>query len=115
MSFRLFIYYCALCGGAAALLGWMLGRGTASGESLLGDAVKAFWLGLAVAGGLGLVDALWNLSLRQFKLVCLRVLTAMAVGGLGGFVGGLIGRVLFHWTELQILLVFGWTFTGLLI
>ena len=26
MSFRLFIYYCALCGGWAAFFGWMLGR-----------------------------------------------------------------------------------------
>ena len=26
MSFRLFIYYCAICGGWAALVGWALGR-----------------------------------------------------------------------------------------
>jgi hypothetical protein len=26
MSFRLFIYYCTVCGGLAAYLGWALGR-----------------------------------------------------------------------------------------
>ena len=32
MSFRAFIYYCALCGGWAALVGWLLGRIDDRGE-----------------------------------------------------------------------------------
>src|SRR5689334_949717 len=35
MSFRLFIYYCALCGGGGAFLGWMLGRPVNLSSSVL--------------------------------------------------------------------------------
>ena len=43
MSFRLFIYYCALCGGGGALAGWAIGRVFASGEDLttIVDRVRA--------------------------------------------------------------------------
>ena len=49
MSFKLFIYYCALCGGWAALVGWALGR-SLSGEAGVGsDIVQGLFLGIAVA------------------------------------------------------------------
>lgn len=115
MSFRLFIYYCAMCGAAAAFVGWMVGRSTAPSGDVLAAAIKAFWLGLLVACGLGLVDALWNLSLGQVGTVVLRVAAAMVVGGIGGFIGGFVGQVLYGRTEWRILLILGWTITGLLI
>lgn len=114
MSFRLFIYYCALCGGWAAFFGWMFGQWLApSDESVLRAGVKGLFLGLMIALGLGLVDALWNLSLRQSGQVAARVVTALVVGLVGGFLGGLIGQTLYGVSG--IFYVFGWTLTGTLI
>jgi hypothetical protein len=117
MSFRLFIYYCALCGGWAAFLGWIAGRLLSpSAESPVASAmVRGMWLGLLIALGLGLVDALWNLSLRRVGLVVARVGVAVLVGALGGLVGGMIGQLLFGATHWSVFFVFGWTLTGLLI
>jgi len=49
---------------------------------------------MPVALALSLVDALWNLSLRQVTLLIQRVTAAVLVGGVGGFFGGLIGHSL---------------------
>jgi hypothetical protein len=115
MSFRLFIYYCTLCGGGGALLGWVLGRGLTSGEGLLAQGLKGLWLGLVLALALSLVDALWNFSPRQVFSILLRVLTAMLVGGMAGLLGGLIGEALYSWHRWDVFLVFGYTLVGLLI
>lgn len=122
MSFRLFIYYCALCGGWAAFVGWAVGRLAASGGDLLANGLKGMFLGFFVALGLSLVDALWNLSLRQSGQVFLRVAVALIVGAFGGLLGGLVGESLFHaMQELGYLLlanlffILGWTLTGFLI
>jgi hypothetical protein len=115
MSFRLFIYYCSLCGGCAAYLGWVLGRFT-SVENHVGQAgVKGLFLGLTVALGLGLVDALWNFSARQVFQVLPRVLIAIVLGSVGGFLGGVIGQALYGQSQWSFFLILGWTFTGLLI
>ncbi|MCI0641471.1 MAG: FHA domain-containing protein [Gemmataceae bacterium] len=113
MSFRLFIYYCALCGGWAALFGWLLGRVASPGNPLGRDGIRGMMLGIAVALGLSLVDCLWNLSLRQIGVIFMRVGVAILVGGVGGLLGGLIGNLLFSVSP--IFFVFGWTLTGLLI
>ena len=42
MSFRLFIYYCASWGAAAAFFGWILGRLIAGDGALSGAAMKGF-------------------------------------------------------------------------
>jgi hypothetical protein len=121
MSFRLFIYYCALCGGSGAFLGWALGRGLDSLDRslVLRDGLKGLWLGVATACALGLLDAVWNLSLTQFLTVLARVLTAVLVGCLGGLFGGIIGSLLFglsnNFTVQSAFLIFGWTLTGLLV
>ena len=67
MSFRWFIYYCALFGGWAALMGWMLGRWLSPPATwpILEASGKGLFLGFAVALAIGLVDALWVLTLRQ--------------------------------------------------
>ncbi len=114
MSFRLFIYYCALCGGAAALAGWGLGRLLAGQDPLLAAGVKGMLLGAIVAPALSLVDSLWNLSLRQVGPVAMRLAAAALVGAAGGFAGGLLSQSLY---DVSPLLGFGlgWTLTGLLI
>ena len=72
MSFRLFVYYCAILGGLAALGGWVLGRMLPMAfasmqpatDKLLETAAKALCLGLLVALALALVDnaGAWSLA-----------------------------------------------------
>jgi hypothetical protein len=116
MSFRLFIYYCALCGGWAAFIGWAFGRGVSpdpAAHDVLAVGVRGLWLGLLVALGLGVVDALWNLSLARIGQAVLRVAVALLIGAVGGLLGGLLGQWLYGlWGPLYVL---GWTLTGLLI
>ena len=92
MSFRIFIYYCALCGGWAAFLGWAIGLYLSPSSPLGNVGIRGMWLGMFVAFGLGLVDALWNLSLRRFIVITLRVGTAIVVGAAGGWAGGIAGQ-----------------------
>jgi hypothetical protein len=115
MSFRLFIYYCALCGGGGALLGWALGRPVHWEHKVLSQGVKGMFLGLSVALALGLVDALWVFSLRRFVAIGVRVVTAVIVGAMGGLLGGLVSQALYGWKELAVFLVLGWSITGFLI
>src|SRR5262245_44425451 len=113
MSFRLFIYYCALCGGAAAFVGWAVGRAVSEAPGLLATGVKGLWLGLAVALALSVVDTVWNDGLnRPLSAVC-RVLAAVVIGGLGGFVGGVAGQKAYD--VLRVLYAVAWAFVGVLI
>jgi len=105
-----------MVGGWAALVGWIFGEFLSPREDDIKAAgVKGMFLGLTVALGLSLVDALWNLSLRQFLLIAQRVGVALLVGCVGGLIGGLLGQWLFGLTGSLIFYVFGWTLTGLLI
>src|SRR5262245_39625380 len=120
MSFRLFIYYCAICGGWAAFVGWALGRMLATSQQEIPRAgIKGLFLGLAIALGLSLVDALWNLSGRQVGQILLRVFVAVIVGCVGGLLGGFLGQALYGSTSNSVLqaifTIFGWTLAGLLI
>lgn len=115
MSFRLFIYYCALCGGWAAFVGWVLGRIFSPTNPIGNAGIKGMFLGMLVALGVGLVDALWNLSLRQLGQVVQRVGVAVLVGTVGGLIGGMAGQWLFRQTGSTLFLLFGWTLTGLLV
>lgn len=114
MSFRLFVYYCALCGGWAGLIGWALGRVIYPSGDLGQAGIRAMFLGMLVALGLGLVDALWNLSMG--RTVLLRVGVAVLVGAVGGLVGGLAGAFLYEQADgLDLMFVLGWALTGLLV
>ena len=115
MSFRWFVYWCALCGGCAAYTGWVLGRISPVQQHVLRAAVQGMFLGLVLAIGLTLVDSLWHLSRRDDLAVVWRILVGGLVGGVGGFVGGLIGQVLYSATQLSLVLLVGWAITGLLI
>jgi hypothetical protein len=117
MSFRLFIYYCAFCGAWAALLGWALGRFTTSQRlgDLLETGLKGMFLGMMVALGVGLVDALGTLSWQRVGLAAVRVGVGTLVGSAGGLVGGLLGQLLYERTLWTAFLILGWTLTGLLV
>ncbi len=127
MSFRLFMYYCALCGGGGAFVGWMVGRFLtwvivdgheamdAAVREALEASLKGMALGMVVALALSLVDALWVFSLRQFVAIAGRVLTAVVVGGLSGLFGGLVSDLLYFFTGWEFFKVVGYTITGLLI
>ncbi len=115
MSFRLFVHWCALCGGWAAAAGWALGRLAAGGDPVGSAGLKGLCLGALVALALGLVDALWVFSLRQLTRAAPRVLVCLAVGSVGGLSGGVVGQVLFNWHSRPVLLLLGWVLTGLMV
>jgi hypothetical protein len=115
MSFRLFIYYCALCGGWAAFVGWAVGLVLSPSNALGMVGIKGMWLGMFIALGLGLVDALWNLSLTQVHLIAMRVGVAVLVGCVAGLLGGVVGQLLFGLLKMKLFYIFGWTITGLLV
>ncbi|MCI0682224.1 MAG: FHA domain-containing protein [Gemmataceae bacterium] len=118
MSFRLFVYYSALCGGWAALVGWLLGvlfAPGSPGQADLGrNGIIGMFLGLMIATGLGLVDALWILPWQRFGQILLRVMIAVVIGAVGGLVGGMIGHVLYDFLQIDALLMVGWMIVGLL-
>jgi hypothetical protein len=115
MSFKLFIYYCALCGAWAAFLGWAVGRGLTDEGGLAADAVQGLFLGLTVALALGVVDAVWNLTGHRYAQVLARSLFVAVVGSLSGLVGGVVGNRLYVWTGNGAFRIAGWTLTGLLV
>jgi hypothetical protein len=115
MSFRLFMYYCALVGGWSALIGWLFGQVFSPSEPLAESGIRGMFLGMLVALGLSLVDALWNFSFRQLGPISLRVSVAVLVGAVGGLVGGIVGFLLYDATNLSLFFVVGWALTGLLI
>jgi hypothetical protein len=118
MSFRLFVYYCALCGAAAAFAGWLLGRAPGHLAPLAEAGLKGGCLGLMVAISLSVLDALWNSS-GQLVPTAGRVLSAALVSVLGGFFGGVVGQALCLLTDNSVFsavfTLVGWTLTGLLI
>src|SRR5581483_10573009 len=115
MSFRWYVYYCALFGGCAAYVGWALGRVPAVQAAVWLAAVRGMFLGLTLAVGLTLVDVIWHPPGRGGAEVALRVLIAGLIGGAGGFVGGMLGQLLYSGTRREVFLVFGWTVTGVLL
>jgi hypothetical protein len=115
MSFRSFIYYCALCGGCAAYVGWVLGRPITAQSTVTRAAVQGLFLGLMIALSLGLLDGLWNGSAGRSGELLLRVLTAVAVGCLGGWLGGMLGQALFRHSANSFVLLIGWVLTGVLV
>jgi hypothetical protein len=118
MSFRLFVYYCTAWGAAAALCGWVVGlliQGDA--QSLGGASLKGLALGVFVALGLGLLDALAAGSQRDLTGLSIRLFLALLIGATGGLAGGFVGQGLFQVTggKWPALLVLGWVLTGLLV
>jgi hypothetical protein len=115
MSFRLFVYYCALCGGGAAFVGWLFGR-VATGRDPVGEAgVKGLFLGMFVAAALSLLDAVMSPATPSKREARLGILVAVLVGGFGGLMAAMFGQGLYGSLNHWIFLLLGWTLTGLLI
>jgi hypothetical protein len=117
MSFRLFAYYCAAWGAAAAYFGWMLGRLLEGDAGLMAAAVKGMALGVCVSLGLGLLDTRASGSQRDSVSLVVRLGLTLLIGAFGGLVGGFVGQGLYQLSDGQwgSLLVLGWMLTGLLI
>ena len=116
MSFRLFVYYCALCGAFAAFLGWVAGRLPGQMDKLVEAGVKGLLLGLTVALALSLVEACWNFSVSQLFLSVPRALVAILISSIGGLIGGVLGQALLLYAfDFIGFVMFGWILTGLLI
>ena len=117
MSFRWFVYYCALGGGCAAYLGWLLGRLVGLESSLGLAVVRGLFVGMMIALGLSLLDALWNgfRSSSGTLALVLQSVIAPLLGCVSGCLGGLIGQSLYGRSQLSIYLLLGWTVTGLLV
>jgi FHA domain len=113
MPNRIFVYYCALCGGGAAFLAWaiMAVTGLAIVESdLLHSMLVGAILGIAVVGALASVDSILNAP-PGHRLT--RVLGAAAFGLLGGLMAGMLCDLL---TKITPWLRFiGWLIVGVAI
>ncbi len=113
MSFKLFIYYCALLGGWAAFLSWGFAQGLGIrrlDSAYLRAALIAAVLGFLVAGAVGFADALLNAKGSQRWM---RLAICLGVGLVGGSFGGLVGQVLNSMMHAP--LVFGWILVGICI
>jgi hypothetical protein len=124
MSFKLFIYYCALCGGWAALVGWGIGQLMAAPlPDSWGEEVRPFVrtlllglaLGASVACALGFLDVLWGLGGRQMGQALMKGMFVAVIGCLSGLLGAGVGQGVYRATNWEPSTVFGWTLTGLLI
>jgi hypothetical protein len=119
MSFRLFVYYSAVCGAWAALAGWGLGQLTSLPSATLQAGLKGLFLGLCVAFVLSLLDALWNHSPSQIQRIAPRVFLSSLIGSSAGLLTGVLGNLLYnvptHPLVLPAVQVASWTVAGCLI
>lgn len=124
MSFKLFIYYCAVCGGWAALVGWALGQALAAPlpetwgaetRPFVRALLQGLALGASVACALGFVDVLWGLGGGRPRQAVVKGLVVAAIGCASGLLGAAVGQAVYHFTRWDVSTVFGWTLTGLLV
>jgi hypothetical protein len=124
MSFRLFVYYCALGGAWAGFVGWLLARflapEIAPGNTdyfpyVLRASMFGMFLGFSIAFGLSFLDATFSVSLRQVGKVFVRVFAAVLVGLFGGLFGAFIGGSLYYVTQWSVFFILSWTIVGFLI
>src|SRR5262245_53810070 len=111
MSFKLFVYYCALCGGWAAFLAWAvmeLANVAALRSVAWQAALRGGALGLLVAAAVGLVDARLGGARQRLARVGLCAVLGLA----GGAAGGLAGQWLHSH---RVPLFVGWVLAGGLI
>lgn len=111
MSFKSFIYYCALCGGWAAFIVWAVQQfiGIQNRGAMAKAVIVGSLLGLTLAFVVGLLDALLN-STSYTRYI--RVLICVAVGFLGSMLASFIGQGLYEKSHLTLFLIVGWTIVG---
>jgi hypothetical protein len=113
MSFKGYIYYCALCGGWAAFLVWalVLLLNLSANEPWRSATIGAL-LGFFVAAAVGFVDAVLNaVGMQRF----VRVMLCGALGVFGGFLGGLIGGFAVSQFNEPLIALPGWVLVGTLV
>jgi len=129
MSFRLFVYYCAVGGAWCGFVGWILGRAVSPAQaegffrSILPDCIAGMLLGATIAFGLSLLDAIFNFSLRQLGKVFVRVFAAIVIGTFSGLFGSFIGSSLYYAAKThigvnalsEVAFILGWTIVGFLV
>jgi hypothetical protein len=89
-------------------------------HDVLPDCIAGLVLGLSVAFGLSLLDAIFTFSMRQFGKVIARVFAAMIIGTFGGLLGTFIGSSIFFLIKevigrgfiANVSYVVGWTIVG---
>jgi len=116
MSFRNFIYYCALCGGWAAFITWAIQEFTTIQyiqKSLVQATIIGAMLGLLLALVVGTLDALLNsVSIQRF----IRVFICVLVGLVGSALASFVGQSLFLASgDKAIFKVIGWAIVGVVI
>src|SRR5262245_21442540 len=119
MNFKMFMYYCALCGGWAALITWAVQQaaglqGSNSFSPFVKTMIIAAILGVLLAFVIGLLDALLN-SVGFARIV--RVGICLAVGFVGSLIFGAIGEGIRMGTEgftpdREGIRCFGWALVG---
>ncbi|MSR31476.1 MAG: FHA domain-containing protein [Gemmataceae bacterium] len=122
MSFNLFLYYCAIFGGYAALAAGLLGRAISPAQKegsfssgLIQTLVDGAFLGGLVALAVGLLDTLWISGLGNKTRLVTRGFGSALIGALGGILGSVITYMLIKVSGLDFLILAGWVVTGLLI
>jgi hypothetical protein len=122
MNFKSFMYYCAICGGWAALITWALQQAAGLQDRTnphflvfpitsvyFKSAIIALLLGFLLAGVIGMLDAILN-AVGFARLV--RVIICLAIGVVGGAIFGAIGEGILQ----AIGFLFpGWTIVGAII
>jgi hypothetical protein len=123
VSFKLFVYYCTVCGAWAALIGWGIGWALTQPGGLLGvtanrllqNVILGLTLGLFVAFALGTVDGVSKLPGSHYGRIMIRSGLTGVLGGVGAALGAALGYLLVRWSQSEFAVVGGWAFTGLLI
>src|SRR5262245_34407373 len=112
MSFRLFIYYCALCGGWAAFVVWafvQLAGVHRIGSVYLQAALTRGLLGPFLPAAVGFIDSLLNATGGERFL---RTLICAGLGLVSGALGGFVGQMLFVHASIPVFV--GWMLAGVL-
>ncbi len=115
MSFRAFIYYCALGGGCMAYIGWLVSQLPIFSNDLAVAIFRGLLLGMSVAFGVSVLDALLSFSLGRIPSLLGRVGVAVFVGSMGGILGGTGGACCLYFVDFAGFRVAAWTLTGLMI
>src|SRR5579884_3623523 len=113
MSFRLFIYYCAICGGWAAFLAWGIAQAIGFrriSNPYLRATLIAGILGMLIAAAIVAVDALLNAVGSQRYV---RTGICLGIGLFGGMLGGFVGEFLHSTLHFPVFI--GWILTGICI
>lgn len=114
MSFKTFIYYCAICGGWAGFLAWVIRtfppfKLMNISDDLFRQGAIGAALGLLVGGLIGLLDAMLNTT--GFARV-IRFIICAGLGFIGGMVFGMIGEKIRQGVGM---FLWGWMLVGIVI